>query len=304
MFSIHQLRTFIEVARTGSVQEAANSLVVSQPAVSSALAGLQRELGVALLERRGRGIGITAAGRGVEREGRRVLALLHQIERSARATALQGGRLRLATVTTVAEQLLATLLAGVRSADARLDIELEVANRERVWERLDHWEVDLALAGRPPEDRDFRTLATRPNELVVVAAPDVARTLSALGETTWLVREPGSGTRVATEELFATLDIAPPRLTIGSNGAIRECLRVGLGISLLSREAVARELDDAALIVVPTRATPIARPWHLVAGRERELGAAASSFVEYAIATLSFAPTDTGRRNRSSSLRA
>jgi DNA-binding transcriptional LysR family regulator len=251
---------------------------------------LQRELGVALLERRGRGIGITAAGREVEREGRRVVALLAEIERRARSATPHGGRLRLATVTTVAEHLLAKLLAGVRSADAQIEIELEVANRERVWDRLAHWEVDLALAGRPPQDRDFRTLATRPNELVVVGAPDIAQNLSALGETTWLVREPGSGTRVATEELFAMLDIAPPRLTIGSNSAIRECLRVSLGISLLSRDAVARDLDDGALIVVPTDATPIERPWHLVAGSDREVSATASTFVDYAIATSSFVP--------------
>jgi DNA-binding transcriptional LysR family regulator len=301
MFSIHQLRTFLEVARAGSVQEAANALVVSQPAVSSALAGLQRELGVALLERRGRGIGITAVGREVEREGRRVVALLAEIEKRAHSAAPQGARLRLATVTTVAEHLLATLLSGVRSGDAQIEVELEVANRERVWDRLAHWEADLALAGRPPQDRDFQTLATRPNELVVVAAPEVARNRSALGETTWLVREPGSGTRVATEELFATLDIAPPRLTIGSNGAIRECLRVCLGISLLSRDAVARELDDGDLIVVPTRATPIARPWHLVAGGDREVSATALSFVKYAVATASFAPTSSPQRTRSSS---
>jgi LysR family transcriptional regulator, low CO2-responsive transcriptional regulator len=296
MFSIHQLRTFLEVARAGSVQEAADSLIVSQPAVSSALAGLQRELGLALIERRGRGIGITAAGREVEREGRRVVALLAEIEKRARSASSHGGRLRLATVTTVAEHLLATLLAGVRSADPHIEIELEVANRQRVWDRLAHWEVDLALAGRPPQDRDFLTLATRPNELVVVGASEIARHLSGLGETTWLVREAGSGTRVATEELFATLDIAPPRLTIGSNNAIRECLRVGLGISLLSRDAVVRELQDGTLIVVPTRATPIARPWHLVAGGDREVSATALSFVEYAVTTSSFVLPRSGQR--------
>jgi DNA-binding transcriptional LysR family regulator len=293
MFSLHQLRTFLEVAEAGSVQEAAARLVVSQPAVSSALAGLQRELGVALVARLGRGIEITAAGREVEREGRRVLALLEEIERRARSAFPARARLRLATVTTVAEQLLATLLAGFRSDAPQIEVELEVANRERVWDRLAHWEVELALAGRPPQDRDFRTLATSPNELVVVASPEAAHALRSLGEATWLVREPGSGTRVATEELFATLDIAPPRLTIGSNNAIRECLRVGLGLSLLSRDAVARELDAGALVVVQTNATPIARPWHLVANRERELTAAATSFVDYTIAASSFVPART-----------
>jgi DNA-binding transcriptional LysR family regulator len=288
MFSIHQLRTFLEVARAGTVHGAAEKLVVSQPAVSSALAGLQRELGVELVARQGRGITITPAGREVERDGRRVLALLGEIERRAHSSMPGSGRLLLATVTTAAEHLLAIMLGGFRAQVPQVEADLEVANRERVWDALTHWEADIALAGRPPQDRDFRTLATSPNELVVVASPEEALRVGALGEATWLVRERGSGTRVATEELFATLDIAPPRLTIGSNGAIRECLRVSLGISLLSRDAIVRELSEGALVIVPTPATPISRPWHLVASGERELSSAANRFVEYAISASSF----------------
>jgi DNA-binding transcriptional LysR family regulator len=291
MISLHQLRTFLEVAAAGSVREASERLIVSQPAVSSALSGLQRELGVALLERRGRGIEVTAAGRQVERDARRLFALLDDLERSARAAgAAESTRVRIAAVTTAAEHVLPPMLSGFRSEYPLDGVELDVANRAIVWEQLAHWEVDLAIAGRPPRDRGFRTLATSPNELVVIGRPGAADDIVTLGEATWLLREAGSGTRGAAEEFFGQLGISPPCLTIGSNGAICECVRVGLGMSLQSREAVARDLASGALVEVPTSVTPIARAWHIVCDGARELAPAAQRFVDHAIAAGSFLP--------------
>jgi DNA-binding transcriptional LysR family regulator len=289
VISLYQLRTFLEVAATGSVREAAERLVVSQPAVSSALASLHKDLQIPLVERSGRGIVITAAGREVEREGRRLFALLDEMERRASAAAAAASRrIRLAVVTTAAEQLLPPMLMGFRAHHAGLDVVVDVANRSRVWERLEHWEADLAIAGRTPSGRGFRTLATRPNELVVVAPSDLHVDVTALGEATWLLREAGSGTRDATQEFFAQLGISPPRLTIGSNAAIRECVRAGLGLSLLSHAAVAREIEAGTLKIVPTPATPIARAWHLVCNEGRDETEAMRRFVHYAVTEASF----------------
>jgi DNA-binding transcriptional LysR family regulator len=286
MISLYQWRTFLGVAETGSVRETAERLVVSQPAVSSALASLARELGVPLVERSGRGIQITEAGREVARSGRLVFALIDETRHRARALGgPHAGKLRIAAVTTSAEHLIPRLLSGFRARSPHVDVDLEVANRERVWNRLEHWEVDLALAGRTPLDLDFRTLATSNNELVVVARPGATYSQSTLGKETWLLRELGSGTRGATEEFFVALGISPPCLTIGSNGAIRECVRAGLGVSLLSRDAIQRDLDSATLAVVPTPITPISRAWHLVAHSGRELSPPARQFVEFAVST-------------------
>jgi DNA-binding transcriptional LysR family regulator len=283
MISLHQLRTFLDVARTGSVREVAKESVISQPAVSAALAGLQRELGVTLVERDGRGLRLTEAGREVEGAGRRVLALLEDLRLRAQAAAApDAGRLRLGVVTTAAEHLVPELLAGFRERYPRANIELEVANRARTWDRLAYGEIELALGGRPPLDRAFRSLATSPNALVVVAKPGTIGDSGELKRATWLLREPGSGTRLATEEALETLDAAPPRLTIGSNGAILGCVRIGLGVSLLPLEAVAHDLADRTLAVVPTPFTPIERPWHLVASVDRELSPIAARFVEHA----------------------
>lgn len=289
-----QLRTFLAVASTGSVHGAAAELVVSQPAVSTAVATLQRELGVLLVNRSGRGVVLTDAGQVLSEYAQTILALLDEGRRAARAAAdPERGTLRLAAVTTAGEQVLPGLLASFREQHPQVEIVLEVGNRQRVWELLQAHRADLAIGGRPPVGSDLQPVATAPNELVVVAAPSppgrrrrgrVRPTMVGVEELagrTWLVREPGSGTRAATEELFSELDLEPVRLTIGSNGAIREAAVAGLGIALMSRAAVRRHLDDATLEEWTAGPLPLERPWYLVRRRRGPLVAAASLFYDH-----------------------
>lgn len=284
MFSLYQLRTFLEVARLGSVQEAAESLVVSQPAVSAALAGLQKTVGVKLTERDGRGIRLTEAGKAFELSGRRIVSLLEDAERRAREIAdASEGRLRIAAVTTAAEHLAPNMLHRFRLQQPESSVDLDVGNHTYVWDRLRHWEADLVIGGRPPLDLPLRTLATRTHELIVIAPAHDSFALLPLGEATWLVREPGSGTRAATESAFTAMGIDPPRLSITSNGAIGACVRAGLGYSLVSRDAVRNDLQAGHLRQIDTPVTPISSRWHLVAASDRELPLSIRRFVSFAV---------------------
>jgi DNA-binding transcriptional LysR family regulator len=137
---------------------------------------------------------------------------------------------------------------------------------------LDRHQVDLVLGGRPEPGWDVQVLAVRPHQLVVVAAPALAASAPSgpslvpwLARQAWLLREPGSGTRAATDALLTELDIAPPALMVGSNGAIRGSASVGLGVTLVSRDAVAAELADGRLGELPVPGTPLHRDWYLVA---------------------------------------
>jgi len=290
MFSLYQLRTFLEVARLGSVQEAAESLVVSQPAVSAALAGLQKTVGVKLTERDGRGIRLTEAGKAFELSGRRIVSLLEDAERRAREIAdASEGRLRIAAVTTAAEHLAPSMLHRFRLQQPEASVDLDVGNHVHVWDRLRHWEVDLVIGGRPPLNLPLRTLATRTHELIVIAPADDSFALVPLGEATWLVREPGSGTRAATESAFTAMGIDPPRLSIASNGAIGACVRAGLGYSLVSRDAVRNDLQAGHLRQIDTPVTPISSRWHLVAASDRELPLSVRRFVSFAVEHCEFA---------------
>jgi DNA-binding transcriptional LysR family regulator len=286
MLSLNQLRTFLTVVDTGSVGAAADQLAISQPAVSAALAALGEGVGAPLVERDGRRIRITTAGEALALHARRVFATLDRArEEASEAAKRDARRVRIATVTTVAEHIIARLLHGFRAQTPEVDVELYVGNRDHVWDKLRHWEADLVVGGRPPRDPVFRTLAVRGNELLLVRSPEYAVDYT---RATWLLREPGSGTRAATQALFTAIGIEPPTLTIGSNSAIRECVRAGLGVSLLSHDTIERELESGALEVIAAPGTPLVRNWHLVGLADRELPAGAAEFAAYAIQTQTF----------------
>ncbi|MGH8934534.1 MAG: LysR substrate-binding domain-containing protein [Egibacteraceae bacterium] len=282
--TLTQLRAFVEVAVTGSVRQAAAQLVVSQPAVSAAVAALERDLGVALVAPDGRGLELTPAGRVFAGYARQVLGLLEE-GRAAAAGQLhpERGRIRLAAVTTAGEHVLPPFLAAFRARYPQAEITLEVGNRSRVWELLGYREVDVVIGGRPPANRRFTSLASRPNPLVVVAASqrshDEEVTVQQLASQVWLMREPGSGTRSTVEEFFDDLGISPPTLTLGSNGAIRESVRAGLGVTLISRDAVARELEQGALEEWRGPGLPVERAWHAVGRAGEDLPPTATLFL-------------------------
>jgi DNA-binding transcriptional LysR family regulator len=273
--TLGQLRTFLAVAATGSVRAAAEQLVVTQPAVSSALAAVRNQVGVPLVARDGRGLRLTPAGEALAERARSALAMLDEAVAAARGEAdPHRGRLRLASVTTAGEHLAPPLLASFLADNPEVTVSLEVGNRRLVADLLAHHEVDLAIGGRPPPGAE--TLAVRPNHLIIVSRPGVKNVSKApgvdraeLAAATWLLREPGSGTRATAEALLEELGITPRILTLGSNGAVLESVRIGLGITLVSADAVAGDLAAGGLEEWQHPELPIERPWHLL-GRTGE----------------------------------
>ena len=266
MVTLTQLRTFLAVAETGSVRAAAERLVVTESAVSSCVAALQKDLELALVAKNGRGLRLTDAGEVYAGYVRGVLGLLDE-GRSAAAGEAGGGVLRVAAVTTAGEQLLPGLLAGFRRRYPRIGIHLEVGNRERALRLADDHHVDLVLGGRPPQGPGRPRMvahAVRPNELVMVGPLSLsARSAADLAAQTWLLREPGSGTRATTEAYLEELQIAPGTLTVGSNVAVCESVAAGLGVTLISRDAVARDIGRGVLAELPAPGTPLRRDWCL-----------------------------------------
>ena len=274
--TLNQLRTFLAVADAGSVRGAAEELVVTQAAVSASLAALQKSLAVALVAPDGRGLRLTPAGTVYAQYARRALGMLAEAAIAASAAAdPERGELRIAAVTTAGEQIAPGLVGGYRRRYPQAGVRLEVGNRDMVHALLDRHEVDLIIGGRPEPGWDVTVHAVRPHELIVVAAPELAAAaahgpgadwlVAWLSRQTWLLREPGSGIRASTAALLAELDIAPPTLVVGSNGAIRESARVGLGVTLLSRDFVAGDLAEGNLMVLEVPGTPLHRDWYLVA---------------------------------------
>jgi DNA-binding transcriptional LysR family regulator len=255
--------------RGGSVTAAADELVVTQPSVSAAVAALSRELGTPVTEREGRGIRPTAAGNAFAPFAADVIGLLEEGRRAAREAAhLADRRLRLAAVTTAAESFVPPLMRVFGQSNEGIGLTLAVGNREQVLALvLDH-HADVAIGGRPPRDPRIEATAILANEFVLITAPDDPHAgggvidAAELGRRVWLLREQGSGTRVVNEEFLAAAGLHPQTLTLGSNGAIKQAARAGIGVAFISRAAVALELDAGLLAALPVRHRPAARRWY------------------------------------------
>ena len=171
--TLNQLASFLAVAREGSVSAAAEKLYVTQPSISAAVSALSREIGVDLTERVGRGIGLTAAGDAFRPYAADVLGLIEQGRKAAREAADVSMRsLRIVAVATAAEFVVPSLLRAFGKLHPEINLALEVANRASLFDRVLEHEVDVAIAGRPPDDERIAGRAFLKNEIVLIVAPD------------------------------------------------------------------------------------------------------------------------------------
>ncbi len=254
-----QLNTFLALARTGSVRGAAAALVVTEPAVSAAVSALQRDLGVELVTRQGRGVVLTPAGETLARYAAELLGLRDQALREIHEVRA----LRLAAVTTAGEYVVPPLLKAFRAEQPGVEVTVEVGNRAEVFERLARRQVDLAIGGRPPAGAGISGVAFLEYKLEVVTAADHPVTDPA--DETWLLRERGSGTRATVEAFLEENGVAPrSTMTLGSNGAVKQAVAVGLGITLLSNHAAGPELAAGTLVRVPMAGAPLRRSWFVL----------------------------------------
>ena len=289
-----QLTAFLAVVRHGSVTAAAQELYVTQPSVSAAVAALERELGVELTERSGRSVRPTAAGKAYARYATHVVGLLKEgAEVANQVAAGAQERLRLAAVLTAGEHLMPALIQNFREHRPELNISLSVANRREVFRALAAHETDVVVSGRAPGEGDFEAVAFADNDFALVTAPGdpLARRshvpVEELGDRPWLVREPASGTRRLTDEYLAANQLRPSLLTLGSNGAIKNAARIGLGLALQSRVAVQLELELGLLESIRPRGGLPERSWFVVwsgAGPTSEPVAAFTEYVQSAAA--------------------
>ncbi|MDA0162236.1 LysR family transcriptional regulator [Solirubrobacter ginsenosidimutans] len=286
--TLTQLRAFLAVVHSGSVTAAADELIVTQSSVSAAVSGLARELGTPLLERDGRGVRPTPAGAAFAPFATDVIGLLEQGRRAAVESAENASRtLRIAAVTTSAESFVPRLMQAFATAHPGVGLTLDVGNRDRVMGLVLAHQADVAFAGRPPRDARLEARALHPNEHVLITAPDdelAARAEVApheLAARTWLLREPGSGTRSVNEDFLAATGLAPRTLTVGSNGAIRQAARARLGVSFVSRDAVADDLATGLLAAIAVTSAPAPRAWHVLCSGVGPVRPVVATFLDF-----------------------
>jgi DNA-binding transcriptional LysR family regulator len=288
--TVRQLRTFVEVLRCGSFAAAAQALHLTPPAVTLQMRQLEHAAGLPLFERSGARIEATQAGLEVANAAQRVeLAVADCADALNSLRGLKGGRVSIGVVST-AKYFAPHALGAFSRAFPSVEIRLEVGNRSTIVAALEANTLDLALTGRPPEHLDVDQAPIGAHPHVIVARPDhpLARrrrlAASVLAAETFLVREPGSGTRNLMERFFTESRVTPRiGMEMASNETIKQAVMAGLGIAFLSAHTVAAELADRRLAMLDIAGLPVVRQWFIVRLARRRLLPAAQALRQFLI---------------------
>ena len=287
--TLKQLRSVTAILRTGRIVAAAKELNLTTPAITSQLKILEDGLGVTLFDRTRSGMRPTAAGWEVFRTASRIADILQECQE--RLDGLHGLRAGAVTVGVVStgKYFAPKLMAAFMGSHPHVEIKMSVGNRDAIIDALSEYSVDLAIMGRPPRDFEVEAMPIGLHPLVVIAAPDhplagkrnVPR--RALAGERFLIREEGSGTRAAFDAFFAEVAVTGqrPGTEIGSNETIKQAVMAGLGIALISGDAIAAEMADGRLVALDVPGLPIMRQWFVVRRSDRTLSTAAAAFFAF-----------------------
>ena len=269
--TLRQLRGFDAILRAGTLSGAAKLLHLTPPAVSLQLRDLENAIGAPLFDRIEGALTPTRIGRELEELSHEIDALLLRFGENVDALkGIDHGVVSVGVVST-ARYFAPTVLAAFMKIYPDIRIQLQVGNRESTLEKLEQLELDFAITGSPPEhfpvEREF--ISKHPQ--IIIAAPDHPLAgkerlpLSSLRDETFLLREPGSGTRGVADRLFKRDRQLPGEgLEFGSNETIKQAVMAGMGIALISAHTVAAELAERRLVSLDVKGLPINRKWFLV----------------------------------------
>lgn len=286
--TLHQLKVFEATARHGSFTRAAEELFLTQPTVSMQVKQLTKAIGLPLFEQVGKRLYLTDAGRELFSTCKDIFDKLEQLEMTvANLKGMKQGHLRLAVITT-AKYFMPRLLGPFCQMYPGIDASLIVTNHERVIDRLANNQDDLYVMSQLPEHLDIDAHPFLDNPLVVLAprthplAKEKNISLKRLAEETFIMREPGSGTRRAVQKLLDEHGISVKvRLELGSNEAIKQAIAGGLGLSVLSRHTIAMDSAAGELTVLDVEGFPIQRYWYVVRLAGKQPSVVTTTFLDY-----------------------
>ncbi len=286
--TLHQLRIFEAIARRKNFTRAAEELFLTQPTVSAQIKQLTDIVGTPLFEQIGKRIFLTAAGEELYKTGQNIREQLALFEMTiADMQGFKKGNLRISTASTTM-YFMPRFLGPFCHRYPGIDVSMQVKNRENILERLVENLDDLYVFGQLPENIDAVSYPFLTNPLVVVAPRDHPLAgkkkipLQRLAEEQFIMREAGSGTRMATERLFNQHGIPiRVRLELGSNEAIKQAIIAGLGIAVLSAHVLVLDNASGEFNILDVEGFPLRRHWYAVHPAGKQLSIVARAFLNY-----------------------
>ncbi len=289
--TMRQLQVFEAVARHLSFTRAAEELHLTQPAVSMQVKQLESMVDLPLFEQLGKKVHLTEAGHTILNHSRIMMGQLNEIERDINGLrGVEGGNLKICIASTV-NYFATRLLSKFCEKYKTVGISLDVVNREELIKRLEANEPDLVLMGQPPDELDVDAQAFMENPLIVISAPHHRLAgqsripIKTMEDETFVMREPGSGTRTAMKRVFDEFGVTPhPGIQLSSNETIKQSVEAGLGLAVVSAHTVELELKAGRLVSLDVVNFPVIRKWYVAYRRGKQLSATAKVFLEFVLA--------------------
>ena len=286
--TLRQLEIMLGLARHLNMTRAAEELHMTPAALSIQIKQLSRTMGMPLHEQVGKRLFLTEAGRLVEAASRDIFDRLDALEVAlAETQGLERGRLRLSIITT-AKYFVPRLLGAFCKLHPGIEVNLEVDNRNRLLERLTRNLDDLYIMGNTPGNLNVVSVPFMMNPLVVIAPashPLASKRNIAPSRLTgepFIMREPGSGTRLAAERFFAQHGVNPVvRMALGSNEAVKQAVAGEMGLAVISQHTLWLDVSSGAFAVLDVEGFPLMRQWYAVYPAGKQVSPVTRAFLGY-----------------------
>ncbi|MEO7432193.1 MAG: LysR substrate-binding domain-containing protein [Dokdonella sp.] len=288
--TFRQLQIFCAVTRLQSFVRASEELHLTQPAVSMQVKQLEDAVGMPLIDRVGKRVALTEAGRHFHDHAARVLGELHDAEETlSQLKGLRGGTVTVGMVST-AKYFVPKLLARFTAQYPDVELRLMTGNRGTLLGYLHRNEIDLAVMGRPPREMQMVAEAFAQHPYVFIAPTDHRLAgatnidLFDMRDETMLLREPESGTRILNDDYFRKCLFTPRRkIEMGSNETIKQAVMAAMGLALLSQHTLGLELKHRAIAILDVADTPIMRTWHIAHQTEKRHSPVAKAMRDFVL---------------------
>ncbi|WP_377888980.1 LysR substrate-binding domain-containing protein [Alkalihalobacillus sp. R86527] len=250
-----QFRVFVSVVENKNFSKAAKDLHMTQPAVSQYIKNLEQSLGTRLLERDNRTVSLNRAGEIVYHHAKELLNLYSKMnDLIDELTNKTSGKIKIGASYTYGEYVLPHVLARIHQKYPLISPTVTIGNSTEIGDLVYTHQLDVGIIEGDHPLKELTVTNFTKDEMVIVASPNhslVHKDCKELTDETWIVRETGSGTREATENMWKELSVLPTKtMEFGSTQLIKESVEAGIGISFLSKWAIRKELQLGTLAVI------------------------------------------------------
>ena len=294
---IRKLEVFCKVIEYKSFTKAAQWAMVSQPTVSEHIRNLEEQLGQKLLDRLGRQVEATPVGQLLYSYALKIIRLQQEsLEAIEEFSGHLKGRIIIGASTIPGTYILPCSLAAFLSAYKEVKVDISIANSKNIAQKVIEGIYDIGIIGAAWNDKALEWFELYMDELICIVPPESelatneSVAVADILKHPFILREQGSGTRKVVAEILENKGFKEKNVieiaTIGSTAAVKEAVKAGLGVSILSKKAVTEEIKNGTLVGLTLDNEPMERPFYLIQRKNRELSPIAAAFTTFLIKEL------------------